>query len=390
MQGRQYLQVPGPTNIPDRILRSLSQPLINHRGPEFAGLVADCLSGLKRVFRTQDDILIFPSSGSGALESAVVNLFSPGDRIIAVCMGLFSERMAVIAERHGLQVQRLEKEWGLAVKPQEIRELLERDRAREIRAVCLPQNETASGVVNDIPAVTRAIADCGHPAIVIVDAVSSLACVPFEMDAWGIDVAVSASQKGLMLPPGLGMVALSSRSWEMVAGSRSHRWYWDYKAVKQKLQDSQFPYTPATSLLFGLREALAMLEEEGLEGVWERHKLMAQAVRSGAVAMGLALLAEPFHQSDAVTAIGMPPGLAYADLAELLRSRYRVIVGEGLERLRGKIFRISHMGAIHMPEIFAVMGSVELALRELGYRVEIGSANRKVGETFFRSAAGGA
>ncbi len=380
MERRQYLQVPGPTNIPERILRSLSQPLINHRGPEFAALVDACLAGLKRIFRTQSDVLIFPSAGSGILESIVVNLFSPGDRILAVSMGLFSERMAAIAERHGIQVRRLTKNWGTAVKPEEILSSLARD--PELKAVCLPQNETTSGVVNDIRRIAQAMSGSGHGALLVVDAVSSLACVPLEVDGWGIDVVASASQKGLMLPPGLGMVCLGSRAWQMTESATAPRWYWDYRAVRNRLRDRQFPYTPATSMLFGLKESLQLLEEEGLENVWARHAAIAHAVRSGVRAMNLSLFAEQSFESDAVTAIHMPAGIAYEELAELLRTRYRIIIGEGLERLRGKIFRIGHMGAIHMPETFAIMGSIELALNQLGYAVEIGSACREVARSF--------
>ncbi|MBM3791967.1 MAG: alanine--glyoxylate aminotransferase family protein [Acidobacteria bacterium] len=377
MEGRQYLQVPGPTNIPDRILRSLSQPLINHRGPEFSALVEACLHGLQRIFRTSRDVLIFPGSGSGALESVIANLFSPGDRIAAVSMGLFSERMAVIAEKHGLVVRRLAKEWGQSVGAGEIVRMLEGD--RQIRAVCLPQNETTSGVVTDVRSIARELRESGHPALLIVDAISSLACMPLETDAWGIDVVVSASQKGLMLPPGLGLVTLGPRAWQMAEASTMARWYWDYGAMQKRLRDRQFPYTPATTLLFGLRESIALLEEEGLEKVWRRHSRIAGAVRSGVAAMGLSLLAERGCESDAITAVRMPDGIPYARLAEILRATYRVIIGEGLERLRDRIFRIGHMGAIHEPEVFAVMGSVELALHEAGFRVEPGSANAAVG-----------
>jgi aspartate aminotransferase-like enzyme len=313
------------------------------------------------------------------LESAVVNLFSPGDRVVAASIGLFSERMALIAENHGLSVTRMAKEWGNAIKVDDVCSLLDEDSDHRIKAVCLPQNETTSGVVNDIEAVAIAMSQIGHPAIIVVDAVSSLACVPLETDSWGLDVVVSGSQKGLMLPPGLGFVSISDRAWQMVEQSRMNRWYWDYRAVKAKQSAYQFPYTPPTNLLFGLNEALSILEEEGLENVWRRHSVIAGAVRSAAVAMGLTLFAEESSESDAVTAIHIPDGIRHKDLASLLRTKYGVIIGGGLERLQGKIFRIGHMGAIHMPEVFAIMGCVEMALKELGYPVELGSANRAAG-----------
>lgn len=382
MESRQYLQIPGPTNIPERILRSLSRPLINHRGPEFAALLDDCLSGLKRILRTRNDVLIFPSSGSGALESVIVNLFSPGDPILVVSQGLFSERMAVIAGRYGLAVQRVQKEWGQAARAEDILAVLERDPEQRLKAVCLPQHETTTGVSNDVAAIARALADSGHPAILVVDAVSSLACLPLETDAWGIDVAVSASQKGLMLPPGLAIVAVGPRAWQLAEVATLPRWYWDYRAVQSRLRDHQLPYTPPTSLLFGLKEALAVLQEEGLDHVWRRHALIGRAVRASVEAMGLALLAEEPARSDAVTAIHMPSGIDYEDLAGVLLDQYRVVIGEGLQQLKGRIFRIGHMGAIHKPEVFAIMGSVELALHDLGWAVELGAANRAVSLVF--------
>jgi aspartate aminotransferase-like enzyme len=316
----------------------------------------------------------------------VVNLFSPGDCIVAASIGLFSERMAVIGEKHGLSVIRIAKEWGTSIKADEVCRILNDDGDQRIKAVCLPQNETTSGVVNDIRAVAEAMARTGHPAIIIVDAVSSLACVPLETDSWGLDLVVSGSQKGLMLPPGLGFVSIGPRAWQLVQQSSMPRWYWDYKAVKDKQADLQFPYTPPTSLLFGLKEALSILAEEGLEKVWYRHSMIATAVRKSAEAMGLALFSEVSYESDAVTAIHIPDGIRHKDLANLLRTKYGVIIGGGLERLQGKIFRIGHMGAIHMPEVFAIMGSVEMALKELGYAVELGTANTAASQVLMEMA----
>ena len=384
MERRQFIQIPGPTNIPDRILRSLSQPIINHRGPEFEALVEDCVKGLKEVYRTDNDILIFPSSGSGVLESAIVNLFSPGETIIAVSQGLFSERMAAIAENYGLNVIRISKEWGQAVKSEEIKEILEKDIDREIKGVCLPQNETTSGITNDIEGVSRVIKELGHPAALIVDAVSSLACLPFETDSWNVDITVSASQKGFMLPPGMGMVAVSNKGWSLIDNSKMPRWYWDYKAVKEKMKENQFPYTPATTLLFGLKESLKMILDEGIENVWLRHETMGTAVRNAVTAMGLTLFAEEGYESNTVTAILMPENIKYKDLAELLRSKYGVVIGGGLSKLQGKIFRIGHLGSISNMDTYAVMGAVEMALYELGYKVKLGTAAKAVAETLLK------
>ncbi|SHJ83418.1 aspartate aminotransferase [Geosporobacter subterraneus DSM 17957] len=384
MERRQMLHIPGPTNIPERILRSLSQPLINHRGPEFEALLSTCAAGLKKVFRTENDILIFPSSGSGALESAIVNLFSPGDTILAVCLGVFSDRMAEIGEKHGLNVIRLTKEWGQAARVEEIEAILAQDQEGKIKAVCLPQNETTSAIGIDVEGISRMMQQMGHGAILVVDAISSLACVPLETDAWGVDVVISASQKGLMLPPGIGLVSVSERAWQRVEQSTMPRWYWDYKAVKDKMTTFQFPYTPATTLLFGLREALEMLNEEGMEKVWERHQLIGQGVRNAVEAMGLTLFSDKEHASDTVTAILMPERVKYKELAELLRTKYDIVIGGGLQKLQGQIFRIGHMGAIHFMDMYAVLGAVEMALVELGYEVELGTAAASLARTFIK------
>jgi aspartate aminotransferase-like enzyme len=385
---RQYLQVPGPTNIPERILRSLSQPLINHRGPEFERLFTENTEGLKKVFRTSNDILLFPSSGSGMLESVVVNLFSPGDTVLVGSMGLFGERMAVIAENHQVNVIRITKEWGQAVTVDDVRNVLEKDREKKIKAVCLPHNETSTGITHHIESIARMIRELGHPAVLALDAISSLACTPLETDGWGIDVVVSATQKGLMLPPGLGFVSVSPKAWELRDRSTMPKWYWDYKAVREKNKVFQFPYTPPTTLFFGLRESLTiLLNEEGLENVWKRHALIASAVRNAITAMGLHLFAEKGYESDTVTAISMPEGITYKALAELLRTQYQVVIGGGLQKLQGKIFRIGHMGAIHVPEILAIMGSVEMALVQCGYNVKPGTAARAVAETCLSSAS---
>lgn len=384
MERRGYLQIPGPTNVPPRILRSLSLPLINHRGPEFEALLALCLTQLKSVFRTKNDILMMPSSGSGGLESAIVNLFSPGDVIAVACQGVFSERVGVIAENYGVQVVKIEKEWGQAIKADDVKAVLDGEYKDLIKAVCLPQNETTSGVVNDIASVGKMMMKSKHPAILIVDVVSSLACLPFDMDQWGVDVAITASQKGFMLPPGLSMVAIGERAWHLTETSKLPKWYWDYKAMKAKLEDYQMPYTPPTTLLFGLKESLEMLHEEGVENVWKRHALMAEATREAVKAMGLALFSESGYESDTVTAIHMPDGVSYKVFSELLKDKYGVVVGGGLQKLQGKIFRIGHMGAIHKLDIYAIMGAIELSLSELGYPVELGTASKAVSEIYLK------
>ncbi len=384
MVRNEYLQIPGPTNVPSRILRTLSMPLINHRGAEFEQLLTHCVKGLKKVFRTDNDILLFPSSGSGGLESAIVNFFSPGDKIVVVCQGVFSERVSLIAEKYGVNVIKVKKEWGQAVKAEEIEAVLKQDINKEIKAVCLPQNETTSGIVNNIESVGKMMCESNHPALLIVDAVSSLVCIPFENDLWGVDVAITASQKGFMLPPGLSMIAVSERAWRLYEESKLPKWYWDYKAVSEKMEEQQLPYTPPTTLLFGLKESLDILEEEGIENVWKRHALMAQATRNAAKAMGLSLFAEPGYESDTITAIYMPEGIVFKEFSNILKSKYGVVIGGGLQRLQGKIFRIGHMGSIHKLDVYAVMGAIEMTLFELGYKVELGTASKAVSETFLK------
>lgn len=384
MESRQYLQIPGPTNVPERILRELSRPLINHRGPEFQNLVRECIEGLKKIFRTNNDILFFPSSGSGILESAVANLFNPGDTIVTSSIGVFSERMGNIAESFGLKTIRIEKEWGEAITYEDVKEILMKDKQKQIKAVCVPHNETTSGVTDDIEGISEAIKELEHPALLIVDAVSSLASIKLETDLWNVDVVIAASQKGLMLPPGLGIVSVSSKAWKAYEKSTMPRWYWDYGAVKERLKINQLPYTPPTTLLFGLREALKILQEEGIENVWQRHSLMAKAVRNSVKAMGMEVLADEKYASSTVTAIKLPENIKYEDLSKLLREKYNVIIGGGLGKLKGKIFRIGHLGSIHYLDIYAVMGAVEMALYELGYKVQLGTASKAVAESFIK------
>lgn len=384
MESRQYLQIPGPTNIPNRVLRELSRPLINHRGPEFKNLVQECIEGLKKVFRTNNDILFFPSSGSGILESAIANLFNPGDTIVTTSIGIFSERVGKIAENYGLKIIKIEKEWKEAITYEDVKNVLMKDEEKQIKAVCVPHNETTTGVTDDIKGISKAIKELEHPALLIVDAVSSLASIQLETDLWNIDIVVAASQKGLMLPPGLGIVSVSPKAWAAYEKSTMSRWYWDYGAVKERLKINQLPYTPPTTLLFGLRESLKILQEEGIENVWERHSLMAKAVRNAVKAMGLKVLADEKYASNTVTAIILPENIKYEDLASLLREKYNVIIGGGLGRLKGKVFRIGHLGSIHHLDIYAVMGAVEMALYELGYKVELGTASKAVAETFLK------
>lgn len=384
MERRNYLQIPGPTNIPDRILKALSNQQINHRGDQFKELMIKAEVGLKEIFRTENDILIFPSSGSGILESSIVNLFSPGDTLLVSSIGVFSDRVGLIAESYGLNVIRIEKEWGKSIIAEDVKKALESDTDRIIKAVCLPQNETTSGVVNDIEAISSVIKETGHSALLLVDVVSSLASLPFETDKWNVDVAIGASQKGLMLPPGMGIATVSKKAWDAVESSRLPKWYWNYKVVKERMEIFQFPYTPPITLFFGLSESIDIIREEGLENVWARHKLLATGVRNALKAMGLELFAEEGHESNTVTAVVVPEGINYGEFTKLINAKYGVVLGGGLQKLSGKIFRIGHMGSISKLDIYAIMGAIEMSLYELGYKVELGTSAKAVSETFLR------
>lgn len=384
MERRSYLQIPGPTNVPDRILKALSNQQINHRGDQFKGLMIKAVEGLKEIFRTENDVLIFPSSGSGILESSIVNLFSPGDTLLVSSIGVFSERVALIAESYGLNVIRIEKEWGKSIKAEDVKEALAKDVDKVIKAVCLPHNETTSGIVNDIESISSAIKEVEHPALLLVDVVSSLASLPFETDKWNVDVAIGASQKGLMLPPGMGIAVVSKKAWNAVENSKLPKWYWDYKAVKGRMEIFQFPYTPPITLFFGLSESIDIIREEGLENIWDRHKLMGLAVRNALKAMNLELFAEEGYESDTITAVVIPEGINFAEFSKLIDSKYGVVLGGGLQKLSGKIFRIGHMGSINKLDIYAIVGAIEMSLYELGYKVELGTSSKAVSETFLK------
>lgn len=374
MYRRPYLQIPGPTNIPEPVQNALNHAAINHRGEQFANLLASNLRGLQSVFLTEHDILIFPASGSGGLEAAVVNLLSPGDKVLAVNMGVFSQRLGQIARNFGADVSMIEVEWGTAVTADDYRSVLERDRRHEYRAVFVTHNETATGVTVDVASVRRLLDDLQHPALLIVDAVSSLAITDLPTDALRIDAVVSASQKGLMLPGGLAMISVSPKAWQAHQQSTMPKWYWNFASLKKRMAEGQMPYTPAISLFFGLEVSLQLLAEEGLANVFLRHRRNAEAMRAGIQALGLELLVqEEAARSAAVTAVLLPSDVAYPALAKAME-RLGIVIGGGLDKLQGKIFRVGHLGMLHEMEVVAVLGGLEMSLHQLGYPVQFGSA----------------
>jgi alanine-glyoxylate transaminase/serine-glyoxylate transaminase/serine-pyruvate transaminase len=375
MPGRPFLQIPGPTLVPERIVRAMSQPVIDHRGPHFEALVRDCLEGLKRVFQTErGHIALFPGSGTGAWEATIVNTLSPGDRVLACVNGFFAAGFARTAAAFGVEVERLEVPYGAGAPLALIEARLRADVARELRAVLVVHNETSTGVTSDIAGVRAALQRAGHPALLLVDTVSSLASIDFRFDAWGVDVALTGPQKGLMLPPGMAILAASDRAVTASEKARCPRAYWDWQPVFERNRRGQFPYTPATTLLFGLRESVAMLEEEGLSQVFHRHARLAEACRRAVRAWGLGLLGrDPAEYSNTITAVVMPPGQDSDDVVDRAWRRLELSLGLGLGEVRGKVFRIGHLGSLNELDLLGGLAGVEMILKDCGLPFRAGA-----------------
>ncbi|APX74764.1 aminotransferase class V-fold PLP-dependent enzyme [Achromobacter insolitus] len=365
--GRHFLQIPGPTNVPDRVLRAIDQPTIDHRGPEFGALGLAVLEGVKQVFQTQSPVVIFPSSGTGAWEAALVNTLSPGDRVLMVETGHFASLWRKLAGRLGLEVDFLEGDWRHPVDAAAIAARLAEDTAHGIKAVCVVHNETSTGVTSDIAAVRAAIDGAAHPALLMVDTISSLGSIDYRHDEWGVDVTVAGSQKGLMLPPGLAFNALSARALAAADDARLPRSYWDWREMLAANARGYFPYTPSTNLLYGLHEALAMLREEGLPQVYARHSRHAQAARLAVAAWGLELLSlDPTAHSAALTAVIMPQGHGADAFRKLVLERFDMSLGQGLGKLADRVFRIGHLGHFNDLTLCGTLAGVEMGLAAAG------------------------
>jgi alanine-glyoxylate transaminase/serine-glyoxylate transaminase/serine-pyruvate transaminase len=378
MSGRPFLQIPGPTNIPDRVLRAMDRPVVDHRGPEFAQLTNDVRVGLRRVFGTQDGApMLYPASGTGATEAALVNALAPGDRVLVFSYGVFSGGMAVIARKFGFEVDVVPLRWGQAVPADEVERRLKVDSpTNPYRALMIVHNETSTGVTCDIGAIRQAMDAAGHDALLIVDTVSSLACIDFRMDDWRVDIVICGSQKGLMLPPGLGILGVSRRALALAAShGGSPRHFWDWEPIMRENRIGLFPYSPATLMLFGLREALRMLvDEEGLENVYTRHRYLADAVRAAVAAWGLPMVCEdPATASNTITAVRTPPGVDSNELLKHARERYGLSLGGGIGELSGLAFRIGHLGSLNELEVLGTIGGIELAFTDMGIDVKTGS-----------------
>lgn len=365
--GRHFLQIPGPTNVPDRVLRAIDQPTIDHRGPEFGALGLAVLEGVKQVFQTQSPVVIFPSSGTGAWEAALVNTLSPGDRVLMVETGHFASLWRKLAGRLGLEVDFLEGDWRHPVDAAAIAARLADDQGRKIKAVCVVHNETSTGVTSDIAAVRAAIDGAAHPALLMVDTISSLGSIDYRHDEWGVDVTVAGSQKGLMLPPGLAFNAVSARALAAADEARLPRSYWDWREMLTANARGYFPYTPSTNLLYGLYEALAMLREEGLPQVFARHQRHAQATRLALAGWGLELLSlDPAAHSPALTAVIMPQGHGADAFRKLVLERFDMSLGQGLGKLTDRVFRIGHLGHFNDLTLCGTLAGVEMGLAAAG------------------------
>ncbi len=361
--GRHFLQIPGPTNVPDRVLRAIDQPTIDHRGPEFSALGRAVLAGLKKVFRTEGDVVIYPASGTGAWEAALVNTLSPGSRVLMAETGHFAALWKRLAERLGLSVNLLPGDWRHGVSAAAIEEALAADRERTIAAVCIVHNETSTGVTSRVAEVRAAIDRTGHPALFMVDTISSLASIDYRHDEWGVDVTVGGSQKGLMLPPGLSFNAIGAKALAASKTAKLPRSYWDWGEMLASNASGFFPYTPATNLLYGLHEALDMLFSEGLERVFARHTRLAEATRRAVRAWGLEILcADPAEYSSSLTAVMMPSGHGADAFRKIVLDRFDMSLGQGLGKLAGKIFRIGHLGYFNDLMLCGTLAGVEMGL----------------------------
>jgi alanine-glyoxylate transaminase / serine-glyoxylate transaminase / serine-pyruvate transaminase len=361
--GRHFLQIPGPTNVPDRVLRAIDFPTMDHRGPEFADLGKAVLEGMRRVFKTRGQVVIYPASGTGAWEAALVNTLSPGDAILMCETGHFATLWQKMALKLGLKPEFLPGDWRSGADPQAVEKRLRADTGKSIKAVCVVHNETSTGVTSRIAEVRKAIDAASHPALFMVDTISSLASIDYRHDEWGVDVTVAGSQKGLMLPPGLSFNAISDKALAASKGAGLARSYWGWDEMLANGRNGYFPYTPATNLLYGLREALAMLEEEGLDNVFARHQRHAEATRRAVRAWGLEVLAtHPAEYSASLTAVLLPAGQDADRVRKMILECFDLSLGTGLGKLAGKVFRIGHLGDFNDLALMGTLAGVEMGL----------------------------
>jgi alanine-glyoxylate transaminase/serine-glyoxylate transaminase/serine-pyruvate transaminase len=366
-EAHHFLQIPGPTNVPDRVLRAMDRPTIDHRGPEFAALARECLDGLKTIFQTRGPVVIYPASGTGAWEAALVNTLSPGDHVLMFETGHFASLWQAMAKRLGLNVDFVPSDWRHGVDASVVEARLRDDAAHHIKAVMVVHNETSTGVTSDIPAVRAAMDRAAHPALFMVDTISSLASIDYRQDEWGVDVTVAGSQKGLMLPPGLSFNAVSDKALAAAKSARLPKSYWNWEEMIAANKAGFFPYTPATNLLYGLRESLRMLADEDLANVFKRHDRFAEATRRAVRAWGLELWCQnPREYSSSLTAVLMPDGHSEVALRKVILEHFNMSLGSGLTKIQGKVFRIGHLGDFNDLMLCGTLAGIEMGLALAG------------------------
>lgn len=379
--GRYFLQIPGPTNVPDRVLRAMDRPVPDHRGPELPALVGEVIDGLRQVFHTtRGEIILYPGSGTGAWEASVVNTLSPGDRVLAFNVGHFSHLYADCARRLGIAVEEVDLPWSRGVPADLVYDRLSQDAAHVYRAVLVVHNETSTGVTSKVAAIREAINAARHPALLLVDVVSALGSIDFRFDDWEVDVALTGSQKGLMLPPGLAFISLNERAWALVEQAKTPRFYMDLRLYRKSLADDDTPFTSAVSTVVALGEAVKLILQAGVAQTVARCALMARATRAGAEAIGLSLFAK--RPSNGVTAVTVPAGVDGKRLTALMHERSGVMVAGGQGEMAGKLFRFAHMGAISPDDVLAGLAALERALTELGYTLTAGESVRAARAVF--------
>lgn len=378
MKLQEYFLLPGPTDVPSNVLRTMAKPMINHRGPEFEEMMRKITERIKKVFKTEGEVFTLTSSGTGGLEAATVNFINPGDKVLVASIGNFGERFRDIAEMYDADVEFIDFGWGNAIDPAVIEKRLAEDTAHEIKAILCQHNETSTAIVNPIEAVSAARK--GHPALLIVDTVSGLGAASFDMDGWRVDVAVAGSQKAFMAPPGLAFIAANARAMKVAEACTNRKFYFDLLKARNMLKKGQTPYTPAISVIYAVEEALEYFNEVGVDAIVADHYKRRDLVRAGLSAMGLKLIADDAIASPAVTAVECPQGIDPAELRNLLREKYNIIIAGGQGKFSATTFRVGHLGAVRLMDLFTVMVGLELALKELGADVPMGKAVRAMEE----------
>ena len=377
MPGKHFLQLPGPSNVPDRILRAMDYPTIDHRGPDFPNLANACLNGMKTIFKTNSDVIIFPASGTGAWEAALVNTINEGDLVLMVETGHFATLWKKMADKLGINTEFLETDWRRGVEPEKLLDRLKKDAEGKIKAVCVVHNETSTGSTSRIKEVRNVMNLANHEALLMVDTISGLASMEYEHDDWGVDITISGSQKGLMLPPGLSFNAISEKALLTSKKSGMQRSYWDWQEQIEANKSGSFPYTPATNLLYGLKEAINMLHEEGLDNVFKRHDRHAKATRAAVQGWGLEVLCqEEMDYSNVLTAVKLPDGHNADELRKIILENFNMSLGNGLSKLAGKVFRIGHLGDFNDLMLMGTLTGIEMGLSIAGVPHQKGGAAR--------------